>query len=224
MLDERCFTRSGDYAGQGGYVDTEPERFAFRVLRAPKIPVPFVSTDSHLIIRDWMEGKGISMWTFAELAERYRLRASRMSRTQYLAGKNAARKGYVVGIPVVILSAVAGSAAFASVAVDAAVGWRIVTGFVSIGAGVLAGLQTLFGFEARAERFRRAGAEYAGLKRELDILVAELTSPETEIGAGDEQLKEIAEKLGKLDISSPDAPDRFWKRARKEEKKDDEGV
>jgi len=125
---------------------------------------------------------------------------------------------------VVVLTATVGTAIFASATSKPALIFVIGTGLVSLLAAVLAALQTFFGYAERAAKYRAAAASYATLKRDLDILKTRiiLTTPEPSDAL--DQLEALVGAISELEQEAPDVPDRFYDRARAEEKANDEGV
>jgi hypothetical protein len=78
----------------------------------------------------------------------------------------------ILGIPVVIATTIVGTAAFAAINNTATNGWKFAAGVVSIGAAVLAALQTFFGFGDRSERHRIAATRYAATRRSIELALA----------------------------------------------------
>ena len=158
-------------------------------------------------------------------AEYYRLRAQRKARSHYLAGRRAGRKHTTLGVPVVILSAVVGSAIFVTLTnTNPDTTRRVVAGILSIAAGTLAALQTFFRFSELAEKHRMSAAGYAALKRKLDLFQLQ-----TAEGMSDRQqyihaLEQIVKDLDGLEKDSPDVPDDLYDQSVREQKSDREGV
>jgi hypothetical protein len=179
--------------------------------------------DGHQTRSSDVEAAEIEMSVVPELVERYRLRARRMARAQYLASKATHRMHNRLGIPVVVLSAVVGTSIFATLKSNPALGWVITIGLISLLTTTLAALQTFFGFGARAQQHKMAGARYSSIRRSLDLLKLHLRvgglSPEDALA----QLTEISGQLDETDQESPDVPDHLYDRARQEEMADDEG-
>jgi hypothetical protein len=78
----------------------------------------------------------------------------------------------ILGIPVVIATTIVGTAAFAAINNTASNGWKFAAGVVSIGAAVLAALQTFFSFGDRSERHRIAATRYAATRRSIELALA----------------------------------------------------
>jgi hypothetical protein len=73
---------------------------------------------------------------------------------------------YFVGVPAVVFSSVVGTAIFAGLKKDSS--WALWVGVVSIGAAVLAGLQTFFRFSERAAQHETAADWYSAIRRDIE--------------------------------------------------------
>jgi hypothetical protein len=86
----------------------------------------------------------------------------------YKAAKKFEEHHRYLGMPVIILSAVVGTAIFASI--EGNPHW-LVQGFVgllSLSAAILSSLQTFLGYAQLAEKHKAAAVRYSQLRRELD--------------------------------------------------------
>jgi hypothetical protein len=147
-----------------------------------------------------------------------------MARAQYLAGKRANTMHQTLGIPVVVLTAVVGTAIFATLGTSPSSKWIIGVGLLSLLATILAALQTFLGYSQRAERSRTAAVAYGQLKRDLDLLAMQFgVTPPTAAKALDVLRPEI-QRFALVEKESGSVADRFYNRARREERKDDESV
>lgn len=157
-------------------------------------------------------------------AEYYQVRAHRKARAHYLAAKRAARKHTLLGVPVVILSTIVGGTIFASISEDPAVGWKIVTGMLSVTAAVLAALQTFFKFSEMAEKHRVSGAENASLKRRFDTFILRMAETSGDREEALAVLESIIAVLDQLEKESLDVPDQLYDQAVDEHVKDEDGI
>jgi hypothetical protein len=113
----------------------------------------------------------------------------------------------VVGIPVVVLTTLVGTSAFAAVTHGASKTARLLVGVVSILAAVLASIQTFLGYGQSAERHRIAGARYASLRR----------STEDALGRHDPSfLDRLRTEMDKVGAASPQIGRRIWKKAQED--------
>ena len=77
----------------------------------------------------------------------------------YDAAVRAEHRNYQLGIPVIVLSVIVGSAIFVSLKKDPSTYVRIIVGLLSLGSVVLALLQTFLKWSERAEKHREAGSK-----------------------------------------------------------------
>jgi conflict system pore-forming effector with SLATT domain len=113
----------------------------------------------------------------------------------------------VFGIPVVVLTTLVGTSAFAAVTHGASKAARIAVGVVSIMAAVLASIQTFLGYGQSSERHRIAGARYASLRRSI----------EQALGRHDPSfLDRLRTEMDKVGAASPQIGRRTWKHAQED--------
>jgi hypothetical protein len=100
-----------------------------------------------------------------------RARESQMS--HYAMANRLVKQNHWIGIPVIVIAALVGTSAFASVLSDLIPIWaKVATGAASVLAAVLASLQTFFKFSERAERHKTFAAKFGAIRRELETLHA----------------------------------------------------
>lgn len=158
------------------------------------------------------------------LLDRYRLRAHRMARAQYLAGKRAATLRAWLGVPAVIAGAVAGSTIIASIDVHTGPLLVLGAGVAALLTAGLTALQTFFGYAERAEKHRTAGATYTSFFRRLDLLALRFRASDPKPVDALRELTEVVEELDRFQSDALDVPDRFYNRSRREQQRDREGV
>jgi hypothetical protein len=113
------------------------------------------------------------------------------------------RRGQWLGLPVMLITVIVGTSAFASIADQAvSIAAKLTIGLLSVLATILSSLQTFFKFSERAEKHRRCGAQYGAIERELEALFAEN-------GATFDPLY-VASLREKLDRLAEDAPHVPW--------------
>jgi hypothetical protein len=116
---------------------------------------------------------------------------------------------YRLGVPVVALGAVVGTAVFASLGQRPEPWITIATGIVAVAATVLAALQTFLDYPGRADRHRAAAVRYKGFIRAIEQALTD-DLPRTD-PAG-QWIAEIRQWLDALEDSAPVVADNIWKR------------
>ena len=154
------------------------------------------------------------------IAEKQRIRTHRKARAHFLSSKLNRKRHVQLGVPVVITSTIVATTIFSTLSSDSEIKWKIITGFLSITAAVLASLQTFYKHSELAERHRIAGAEYSALNRRLELFMLKINNNDREKLII--KLEELIEEINNLDSISPDPPDHIYDRAVKEQKLDEE--
>lgn len=129
------------------------------------------------------------------------------------------RRHLLVGIPVVILTTLVGTSAFASISKahgdsitflgadpDAVL---IVVGSISVLAAVLSSLQTFLRYATRAEGHRIAALRYETLRRDMATTLA---LPREARGAPDRSLDSVRNRMDRYAKESPTIGERTWER------------
>lgn len=131
------------------------------------------------------------------------LRRSREAQAaHYEMANRLGKRGQWFGVPVILITAIVGTSAFASVTATAvSVEAKVAAGLLSVLATVLASLQTFFKFPERAEKHRRSGAQFGAIRRELEATLAE---------GGTFDPHYVAALREKLDRLADDAPHVPW--------------
>jgi hypothetical protein len=142
------------------------------------------------------------------LLEDWRRRAAAAKECHYRSATALRRAHAFLGVPVVVLTAVVGTSVFATLS-DATIstGLRVAVGAISVGAAVLAGLQTFFRFAERAERHVIAADWYAALYRETSQVRA---MPPSLRGAPKECLDRLRKEMSKIGQQAPEIPEGLW--------------
>jgi hypothetical protein len=109
---------------------------------------------------------------------------------------------YLIGVPVVLITALAASEIVSSRAADQPV--PLWVGLITVSATVLASLQTFFRFGERAAFSAQAGHQYALLRRRIEDAVASLP-PDL-----DKEIEEIRKQADKAGEQSPPIGQRRW--------------
>ena len=124
----------------------------------------------------------------------------------YQSAKPLVRANYLLGVPVVALSALVGTSIFATLQEQADVGIRIAVGIVSVLAAFLSGLQTFLRFSEGAEKHRGVATRYGALRREIEMIQA------TNMTADPKKLDEVRERFDSISMEAPEISDATWKR------------
>jgi hypothetical protein len=103
------------------------------------------------------------------LLEGWRFRVTRAQFGHQLAADKTRRWHFVLGVPIVILTTIVGTSAFAAIGDSPSTFWKILAGTVSLLAAVLASVQTFLGYGERSERHRIAATRYANTRRSIDL-------------------------------------------------------
>jgi hypothetical protein len=141
-----------------------------------------------------------------ELLEDWHFRVTRAQFGHQLASERTRWRHLVLGIPIVILTTVVGTGAFAAINEDTDNFWKVAAGTVSILAAVLASVQTFLGYGERSDRHRVAATRYANTRRSIELA---LTSHDA--GA----VLFIKGEMDRVGGASPQIDDRNWKEARR---------
>ncbi|UCV17925.1 SLATT domain-containing protein [Ferribacterium limneticum] len=134
----------------------------------------------------------------AELVLAWLRRARESQFFHYNAAKRLGRYGRVFGVPVIVITAIVGASAFASILSQTVPLYaKLIVGLCSLVATVLSSLQTFFKFSERSEKHRIFGAKFGAVRRELETLHIQA------------QIKsmELAAVRAKLDMLAEEAPD-----------------
>lgn len=134
-------------------------------------------------------------------------RSRESQQVHYECSNHFGRLHYGLGIPTIVLSAIVGTAVFASLESELDGWWRVTVGTISIGAAVLASLQTFLGLSERAENHRLIAAQYASVRRDLELLK---TFFEEERAL--REMAAIKARMDELAQSAPEVPGRIKRR------------
>jgi hypothetical protein len=154
----------------------------------------------------------VSPWSKAvmERLRDWERRAAAAAEVHFQTAEYLSRWNIFLGIPVVALSAIVGTATFATLAHDVNVGIRIAAGTLSVIAAVLASVQTFLRFGARAEQHRVAAERWSAIRREIEKA---LSLPPELLGDPKQLLDDVDARMDDAAEKSPAMPDRRWKRA-----------
>jgi hypothetical protein len=127
-----------------------------------------------------------------------------------------------LGVPVTIVTAVVGTSIFATLNAPGQYFWiRIAAGLLSLGAAVLAALQTFFNYSEVVAQHKKSAADYESVRHELDRFLLYYGGGEGE-SQGEkaiEALKAIADRMDEIAQVSPSIPDSVYNVVRTREAK-----
>jgi hypothetical protein len=148
--------------------------------------------------------------TAPSVVQQWAVRVHRMQIAHYDAAIHFERQNLKLGIPVVVFSTIVGTTIFATLSNATSRLLRISAGLMSAAAAVLASLQTFLKYSERAEKHRAAGARYANLKHELELMSA-LPSRSQETQR--EILESLRARWVAVHEEAPTVPQRIFDRA-----------
>ncbi len=144
-----------------------------------------------------------------ELLEDWRRRARESQHAHYETAKHFSRLNYMFGVLVVIATTVVGTSIFATLQEQGMLLLRVILGFISVAAAVLAALQTFLRYAERSEKHRAAGAAFGAIRRELEQMKAQ---PEGQQGDLKTFLDSVRERFDSLAQQTPEIPAFMWEK------------
>jgi hypothetical protein len=120
---------------------------------------------------------------------------------------NADRMNRILGIPATFISAIVGSAVFASLAENPSATAKIAVGLLSVLAAVLTALQTYLRYSERAELHRKAAGRYGVMRRQLEEILASYSD---EHPCDDAKLDEIGKTWAEIEAAAPSLSQRLY--------------
>ena len=143
------------------------------------------------LLRNWQQRSNVAEHAYYAKAERLRV------------------WNYLLGIPVVIVTGVVGTAVFASLGRSTTVSpsAKVIIGAVTILAAVLAGIQTFTKLGEAAQQNGIAGDWYASIRRDIDqalSLPTSLRDPPKDVVDG------VRKEMNKASQKSPELGERWW--------------
>jgi hypothetical protein len=155
------------------------------------------------------QGPEPTAWTptIEELLQDWRKRAYAAQASYYEVAERHRRRNYQLGVPVVIVSSLVGTAIFADWGTEPGYKWWV--GSVSILAAVLASLQTFLKFGENATLHGAAADWFAAIRRDIEELLA---LPPHLRGHPKQCLDSIRQEMNKAGQKSPELSERLWKK------------
>ncbi len=139
------------------------------------------------VLEQWHRGIRVLHIAHAKAATRYR------------------QRGRLLGVPVVLLTALVGTGIFATVSEETvSETWKIVAGLLTALAAVLSAVQTFLNYGVLAEKHKSADLAFGTLRRDLE---RSLDSRPHEPDRRAEIMKEIADRWTRIEREAPIVPD-----------------
>lgn len=140
--------------------------------------------------------------TEADLVLAWLRRARESQFSHYSAAKRLGNYGRVFGVPVIIITAIVGASAFASILAQTVPLYaKLIAGLCSLTATVLSSLQTFFKFSERSEKHRIFAAKFGAVRRELEMLHILGQVKPSELIALRTKLDKLAEEAPNVDAA-----------------------
>jgi len=121
---------------------------------------------------------------------------------------------YFMGVPVIILSTIVGTTIFSSLDTTTNVCLKIFLGLFSISSVVLSALQTFMKYSETAEEYRKAGAKFGTLVKEIEQKMTFTNNEVTESWCND-----FRERWDSISSESPTISGKIWKNQHKKQNK-----
>ena len=140
-----------------------------------------------------------------------------VGRAHYLAADHYARLNRLLGIPVIIITALVGTTIFSTLEQNPNSWLKIIAGLVSLVGTVFAALQTSLGYAQTAEKHKTAGETYRSVQRRFEIfeLKFKLAGPDNRETAMN-KLEDLVEKLEEVAKNFPTVSDKYYNIAKRE--------
>jgi hypothetical protein len=147
------------------------------------------------------------------LLDEWRLRAAIAQEAHYSRATSLADYNIWFGVPVVALSTLVATSVFATLQEDVRIELRVVVGFVSALAAVLASLQTFLRFQERAEKHRVSAELWAAIRREIDQMLALHPQYLAERSDPKKYLDDLRRRMDEVSAQSLEIGEKYMKRA-----------
>ena len=146
-------------------------------------------------------------WTddIEALLQEWRSRVYAAQAAYYQEAERLRHRNYQLGIPVVIVSSLVGTAVFADWGTEPGYKWWV--GSVSILAAILAGVQTFLKFGENATLHGAAADWFAAIRRDIEQLLALPRESREDAKSG---LDKIRQEMNKAGQKAPELSERLW--------------
>lgn len=145
------------------------------------------------LLRDWLR----QLHTMHVAHRRAESRAARLSRS--------------VGLAIAVVSAVTGTAIFATLQQDPRTGWRVAVGVIAIAGAILGALQSTMAFGQQQAQHRSAAEGYGVLRRELEDWM--IAHPRGDAAAFDAWAADLRRRWNATEAGAPALSNRLYRQA-----------
>ena len=125
------------------------------------------------------------------------------------------RRNKILGVPVVVSTAVVSTAIFGTLETKAAIGWQLATGFVSLAAAVLAALQTFLNYAELAQQHKASARDYSRVRRQLELFDLRYRSGEAGRDEALQALAKFTQQLDELETREPTISERVYEKIKR---------
>jgi hypothetical protein len=138
--------------------------------------------------------------------------------THYKLADRRARTNQNVGGVTVVFSTIVSAGILTGVHKHHGTAFTLAAGIVSLAAGLLAGLQSFYKFGESGERHRLAGANFGGVRNDIDFFLAQYSGADsTYFDAARKELKAQTDRFTKLEQAGPGYPGRVYDRIKRQQ-------
>jgi hypothetical protein len=150
-----------------------------------------------------------SILDLQKTAAGYRQLAIHKDNAHYAMAQSLEHRHKLLGVPVIVTTTVVSAAIFSTLEAQAALGWKVATGFVSVAASVLAALQTFFNFADQAERHQVSARGYSQIRRRFEFFDVRYRLND-EFHDAYRELGELALQMDDLEAHEPTISDKVY--------------
>ena len=144
-------------------------------------------------------------------AKDYRWYAQKASNSHYDMAERAKIRHKRLGIPVTVLTAIVGTAIFATLSSQTHnLRIQIATGLLSLTATVLAALQTFLNYSDQSAQHKSAAVKFEAIQHRLDIFILKLAAGDLQRDAALKEFEEIGQTLHDISAQAPTVPDSIY--------------
>lgn len=141
-----------------------------------------------------------------ELIVRWHKRTKEIQHSQYQTGKKLLNRNRNIGLAILVINVIVGSAIFLSIKTDLGDIGKLIAGILTLAAALLAALQTFLKFGEQAEKHQSAGFNAGALRRKTEQILSK--GPNYNIT--NEEIEMIRKEFDTLSKNSPIVPDNIW--------------